>query len=101
LGEQYFLAYRDKASLTIALQDDPGFEDYDYWLTVELPRSNQLELVSLGKEIARILTLNGFAVSSPFLDEDLLNKKPVVRRIVYLKKESNDVVEEQEDVTVA
>jgi hypothetical protein len=85
-GEQYFSADSGNASLSIAGQDDPGFEDYDYWISVQITNANQAEETELGKEFARILAQNGFDAARPYSKEDWLYSKPVIRRIVYRKK---------------
>jgi hypothetical protein len=98
-GGHYYLAFSNKASLTVALQDHTGFQDYDYWLSVELATSNSEDEVKLGRELARALALNDFKVARPFSKEDWLYKSSIVRRVVYRKKILNeDAVGESEAV---
>jgi len=58
-GEQYFSADLGNASLNIAAQDDSGFQDYDYWISVEITNENPAEETESGQEFARTLALNG------------------------------------------
>jgi len=86
-GEQYFSADVGNASLNIAAQDDAGFQDYDYWISVEITNENPAEETESGQEFARTLALNGIEAARPYSNEDWLYSKPVIRRIVYRKKQ--------------
>ena len=85
-GEQYFSADSDNVSLRIAAQDDSGFQDYDYWISVEITKENPAE-EQLGQEFARTLALNGIEAARPYSKQDWLYRKPVIRRIIYRKKQ--------------
>jgi hypothetical protein len=51
-GEQYFSADSGNASLNIAAQDDSSFEDYDFWISVEISNGNRAEETELGQKLA-------------------------------------------------
>jgi len=87
-GEQYFIAYAGDLSLTVALADESGFEDYDYWISIKPAEHGRgsIQANVIGDELARRLTVNGFEVARPYSQEDWLFRKPIVRRIVYRKK---------------
>ena len=90
-GGHYYLAFSNKASLTVALQDHAGFQDYDYWLSVEVETGNSEDEVKLGQKVAQTLAFSDFEVARPYSIEDWLFRKPTVRRIVYRKERAREV----------
>lgn len=90
-GSQYFQGRLDDATLTLALADESGFEEYEYWLSVEVDSQSTSDEHALGQEIARRLVLRGMEAARPFSKEDWLYKKSTVKRIIYRKKpQGND-----------
>src|SRR5215204_3642281 len=87
VGRKYQSAKRQGRIELLAAQDDPGFQDYDYWISVEIINENPAEETELGQEFARTLALNGIEAARPYSKEDWLFSKPIVRRIVYRKKQ--------------
>ncbi len=86
-GEQYFVAHDGSISLTVAASDDALFDDYEYWIAVygpEIPDGE--DLVAIGDELARRLTIGGFEIARPCSLEDWLYKKPVSKRLIYQRK---------------
>ena len=89
-GGRYFQGRIDDATLILALADESGFEEYDYWLSVEVDPQSAREEMALGQKIARALALTGMEAARPFSKEDWLYKKSTLKRIIYRKKPQTD-----------
>ncbi len=87
-SDRYFRGERDGARFDVSLEDDPGFDEYQFWVTVRLPSDFRAGLQEFLPGPIGALLRCGMQVSRRMFDDPEATSKQIVREIYSLKKDS-------------
>jgi hypothetical protein len=91
----YFKADAHDASVTIALEDDIGYDDYDYWVVVEPGAGVEADLTKAARLIAGELLRDGLRVCWGLEDDPDADENHVVRLVFELSPDDAHGVSER------
>jgi len=90
LDEIYFKGENEDYSLKIAFEDDQGFEEYQYWVMMELFNLKERDLKAFTDQIAIRILQMGFKLALSLEDDPETDEEYVARILFELRRDSRD-----------
>jgi hypothetical protein len=86
ISGRYFSAAREPLSFQVTVEDDQGFDDYDFWLVLTLPVESRHPMNDLVMQTAEKLLGCGFGVSQEDTQDPERSETKVVRTVYSLER---------------